>query len=350
MASPICFARAVFGAAQRGNRPLLLFLLVGLAACAGATLTLGDDDVPPFQTVAAPDGAGDRYALPITDPLDQGDTGLCWVFATLSMLETNYMSRHPGAHVEFSRGAVQRDAISDRFRRLIRGEAGAVSDGGLAVEALELIRQNGLFDRRDFHDVADTGPIEDALKETVAGDAPPGQKAKALDEELTASLGPKPETTHLEGRRARPAELARAALGVERWTEYDLSRDGTDGWGPSRDPDARPETRVDYVARETLVDLIHNSLAHGEAVVIGTVDHAVLVYGADYDEHGKPLSYLVKDSMAPYLYRAEAESLHSKLNDVTVSVDAVEPESKKALGLIEPGGGGRLQALSTSAP
>ena len=192
-------------------------------------------------------------------------------------------------------------------------------------------------------------PIEDTLKETVAGDASSQQKAKALAQELTASLGPKPEATHLEGRRVRPAELARAALGVERWTEYDLSRDGSDGWGPSRDPDARPETRVRYVRREKMVDLIHKSLAHGEAVVIGTVDHALLVYGADYDGDGKPLSYLVKDSMAPYLYRAEAESLHSKLNDVTVAVDAVEPEFTKTFGPIEPAGGPR-QALSTSAP
>ncbi len=61
-----------------------------------------------------------------------------------------------------------------------------------------------------------------------------------------------------------------------------------------------------------MVDLIHKSLAHGEAVVIGTADHALLVYGADYDGDGKPLSYLVKDSMAPYLYRAEAESLHQQ--------------------------------------
>ena len=202
------------------------------------------------MTVAAPDSAGDRYALPITDPLDQGDTGLCWVFATLSMLETNYMSRHPGAHVEFSRGAVQRDAIADRFLRLIRGEAGRSRTADWPSRPSNSFARTDSLDRRDFHDVADTDPIEDTLKETVAGDASSQQKAKALAQELTASLGPKPEATHLEGRRVRPAELARAALGVERWTEYDLSRDGSDGWGPSRDPDARPETRVRYVRRE----------------------------------------------------------------------------------------------------
>ena len=65
------------------------------------------------------------------------------------------MTRHPGAHVEFSRAALERDALADRFHRLIRGEPGDPGDGGLAVEALALIRQNGLVERDDFHDVVD---------------------------------------------------------------------------------------------------------------------------------------------------------------------------------------------------
>ena len=340
MTSPIPMARAVASTVLRRNR-LLLLVLAGLAAGVVALRTL-DGAAPPFAMVAAPDGAGERYALPISAPLDQGDTGLCWVFAALSMLETNYMSRHPGAHVEFSRAGLQRDAIADRFRRLIRGERGNLSDGGLAVEALDLVRQNGLLDRRDFHDLADLDPVEDALKEAVAGDGGPEEKAKALEDALTASLGPRPEATHLGALRVSPAELARAALGVERWTEFDLSRDGVEGWGPSQDPDARPETRVRYVARKTLVDLIHKSLARGEAAVIGTADHALLVYGADYDRNGKPLSYLIKDSMAPYLYRAEADSLHGRLNDVTVAADVADTGFAKAAIRFEPNGGSGL--------
>ncbi len=41
--------------------------------------------------------------------------------------------------------------------------------------------------------------------------------------------------------------------------------------------------------------------------------------------HGKPLAYLVKDSLAPYLYRVDAEALHQELNDVTVAVDGPLP-------------------------
>ena len=130
-----------------------------------------------------------------------------------------------------------------------------------------------------------------------------------------------------------PAALARAALGGEAWTEYDLAPDGIEGRGPSHDPEARPETRVRYVKLETLIDLIHKSLGRSEAVVAGTADHAFLIYGADYDRDGNPLAYLVKDSLAPYLYRTDAESLHGRLNDVTVAMDSRGSSTDGAQGL-----------------
>ncbi len=279
---------------------------------------------------SSPGAAAEHYALPITAPLDQGDTGLCWVYATLSMLETNYMSRHPGVQVEFSRAALQRDAVADRLRRLARGEASVASDGGLAVEALELVRRNGLIERGDFHDVVDARPLLAALTTRIAGDAEPARKEQAIGETLAQTLGAPPPVTHLEGRPVSPAALANAALAGKAWTEYDVSPDGGEGIGPSRDPDARPETRVRYAPLDRLIGLIHASLARGEAVVVGTADHAFLVYGADYDHSGKPVAYLVKDSLAPYLYRLDADDLHGRLNDVTVALDGPPPSQAKA--------------------
>ncbi len=328
--SPLnAFARAIPANARR-RAVTALWLAVAL----GAVGSLRND--APAQPRVLADGealrvAAERYVLPISAPLDQGDTGLCWVFATLSMLETNYMSRHPGAQVEFSRAGLQRDSIVDRFHRLVRGEPGAPSEGGLAVEALDLIREKGLIDSKDFHDVVNVDPLFALLEGTLAKQAEPLQKERELDDALAATLGARPEVTHLEGRPVTPAALARAALAGRAWTEFDLSRDGSVGWGPSRDPDARAETRVRYVTLETLVDLIHRSLARGEAVVVGTADHALVVYGAEYDADGKPLSYLVKDSMAPYLYRAEAEDLHRRLNDVTVALEASPPPAEAGL-------------------
>jgi hypothetical protein len=132
------------------------------------------------------------------------------------------------------------------------------------------------------------------------------------------SLGETPDVTHLDGRTLSPDALARAVVGGREWVEYDLSRDGAEGFGPSKDPDARPETRVYYAKRDRLIELIHHSLARSRAVVAGTPDHAFLIYGADYASDGRPLSYLIKDSLAPFLYREGAEELHRDLNDVTV--------------------------------
>jgi hypothetical protein len=101
--------------------------------------------------------------------------------------------------------------------------------------------------------------------------------------------------------------------------EFDLSPDGSEASGPSHDPDARPETRVKFVKLEVLIDLIHRSLARGQAVVWGSPDRALLIYGGDYDRDGKPLSYLIKDSFEPFTYRESADEIHKILHDVTVA-------------------------------
>ena len=173
----------------------------------------------------------ERDVLPITPPLDQGDSDLCWVYATLSMLETNYLARHPGSQIELSRAALQVGTIADRFTRRIRGEPGRLEDGGLAVEALGLIQQRGLVARGDFHDVVEPAPIFSSIDDKLSRAADPGEKLNVLDAELKAALGEPPGVTHLDGEALRPDELARAVLGRNEWVEFDLSRDGTEGWG-----------------------------------------------------------------------------------------------------------------------
>jgi C1A family cysteine protease len=143
-----------------------------------AFLWLGDRLAQP-----APETA-EHYALPITPPLDQGDSGLCWVFAALSMLETNYLARHPGSDIELSRAALQLVSIEDRFARRIRGEPGKLEDGGLAVEALDLIRRRGVVARNDFHDVVDSDPIFSLIEEKLARADSAEDKVKVLDSEL----------------------------------------------------------------------------------------------------------------------------------------------------------------------
>src|SRR5271165_1172793 len=136
-------------ASSRRDRARLLFvplfvLAISLFAPQKAAFGGLAEDAKPDLAIPT-----ERYALPITPPMDQEDSDLCWVFATLSMLETNYMVRHPGSKIALSRGALQVDTIADRFRRRIRGESMPLEEGGLAVEAIDLIRENGLFDQSD---------------------------------------------------------------------------------------------------------------------------------------------------------------------------------------------------------
>ena len=139
-----------------------------------------------------------------------------------------------------------------------------------------------------------------------------------MDRELKGRLGREPPITHLDGEVLSPGQLAEAVLGGHGWTEFDRSRDGLRSWGPSYDPDARADTRVLYVGLGRMIDLIHRSLAQGKAVAAGSADHESLIYGGDYDRAGKPISYLIKDSLAPHIYRASAETIHRMLNDVTL--------------------------------
>ena len=260
------------------------------------------------------------YKLPISPPLDQGDSDLCWVYATLSMLETNYLAKHPGSHIALSRGAMQRFSILDRFQRDITGNSTHLEDGGLAVDALMLIRQNGLVGAQDYHDVVDSDPIFAALSRRLATVAGADAKLKALN----GALGPAPASVRLDGRKLTPGDLAKTVLGDRIWTEYDVaSDDRAPPVSPSDDPDARPETLVHHVDLTTAVKLIQDSLARGEAVVWGSTDnHALLIYGADYDAEGRPVAYWVKDSFAPYTRREPAEDVHAVLTDVTVAAPA----------------------------
>ena len=276
-----------------------------------------------FETILPPGReAAEHYVLPITPPLDQGDTGLCWVYAALSMLETDYIVRHPGSHIALSRGGLQLDAIADRFSVA----CGATRAGASMTGALRSRRWPS-FDRTAcwLKAISTTSSISDeifsSVEDKLARSADPAEGRRTVDEELKASLGVKPPTTHLDDKPVSPHELAEAVLDGHEFVEFDLAHDGVERWGPSQDPDARPETRVRYVPLDVMIDLIHQSLADGRAVVWGSSDHALLIYGGDYDKEGKPLSYLIKDSFAPYTYRRSADDVHRVLNDVTVALD-----------------------------
>jgi hypothetical protein len=149
-----------------------------------------------------------------------------------------------------------------------------------------------------------------------------------LGNELDATLGVLPRTTHLDGKELLPRQMALALLDGQVWAEFDVARDGVDGWVASDDPDARPGTHVRNARLELIIALIHRSLARGQAVVWGSTDnHALLIFGGDYDKAGQPISYLIRDSFSPYTYRAKAGEIHVRLTDMTVVVPDMTSEA-----------------------
>jgi len=299
-------------------RIVVIALGVAVARILAAHADTATEPVPSSDHLAE-----ESYALPISPPMDQGDSDLCWAFAALSMLETNYRVRHPGSQIEFSRAALQRQSIADRFRRYISGNSSHLEDGGIAIDALALARAQGLVALPDFHGVVDSDTIFASVKRKLARIAAPKPKWTMAEAELTARLGSLPRATHIDGKTVAPEKLAAEVLGAETWEEFDVAHDGHEGLAASDDPDARPEARVRYEKLDAIIARIHQSLAHGEAVVWSNNDnHTLLIYGGDYDASGRPVSYLVKDTFAPYTYRAPAEAIHKVLTDITVAVPA----------------------------
>ena len=271
-----------------------------------------------------PQVAGEKIEtirLPISPGLSQEDSNLCWVYATLSLLETNYLVSHPGqTGVQFSRAALQYSTMRDRFLRWIGGEQDSVKEGGIPVDALDLIRQNGLIQFADYHDIVSSTPIYQAIHKDLLEQSTPQQKLTTLDRDLQMDLSVPPMVTHLAARQLSPSALATEVLQAHQWVEFDVSKDGRHGWGPSLDPEARLTSRVYYTSLTEIVSRIRDSLRAGQAVAYGANDHVMLIYGAQYNKKGKPLVYYIKDSFPPYTFTATAEALHEDLTDVTVTV------------------------------
>ena len=202
---------------------VVCLLLAGvLSISANVERSFANADNEPAPAPASPQAA-ESYVLPITPPLHQGDTGLCWMFATLSMLETNYLVRHPGSQISLSRGAMQVEAVEDRLERLVRGEFTSLSEGGLAVEALALIRKDGMVAQPDFRDIVDSNRIAQSIEEDLARIPDRVAKEKTLSEEAHIKLGVVPEVTHLDGQVVSADQMARAVTDGYEWTEFDLS-------------------------------------------------------------------------------------------------------------------------------
>src|SRR5688572_20293400 len=63
----------------------------------------------------------ESIVLPVSRGFHQLQTQLCWSYAALNTLETNYLVKHPEAQLELSRRAMQYFTYEDRYTRKING-------------------------------------------------------------------------------------------------------------------------------------------------------------------------------------------------------------------------------------
>ena len=173
---------------------------VGMGAAASTVFLVGAE---------APSRRRSATSCRSPPPLDQGDTGLCWVFAPLSMLETNYMTRHPGAHVAFSRAALQRNLIDDRFDRLIRGEPGSRATAALRSRRWRSSASTGSSTAPTSTTSGTSKRIFDVLEQSLAERTRSGERG-------TGARRPAEERTRRQARKdpsRRPAGHPGGACG-----------------------------------------------------------------------------------------------------------------------------------------
>lgn len=259
--------------------------------------------------------------LHASPPLDQKHTGLCWVYATLSALETNHFER-TGEEILLSRRWLQYLNMRDRIARAFLGERTNFSEGGNALDAIRLARSSGLRRFDPANDVYRNLPYKD-LRGEIARENSFENKTRV--ESLLALLFPDAEL----GAEPR---LADSIFGKEEWIEFAPNDAGKTGFDTHPDADARADTFAYYVARSETEEVIVSSLRKRRAVIIGVGGHIVMIYGVDFDKAGRPRAYHVKDSYAhpvtkfenSYFYSADPEKVARETWAVTVIGKAPE--------------------------
>ena len=269
-----------------------------------------------IRTATVGSEPAETLRLPVSRGFNQGGTELCWAYATLSALETNYRVAHPTSTLELSRRTMQFLTIEDRWTRKIGASAVYVGERGVAVDALKLVQDAGLVGYADFTDIADPYG-DDQIEPAVAAAPNAPAKLAALEDALGTLYGFPPAETHLNGAPISRSELQNAVVEGRVWESYAIARDGGEGYRPHPDPDARSGARSYFMPQAKVEAQLHAALAAGFAVEITIGGHCILIYGATYDTDGRALTYFIKDSYPDYFYEADPTRTMSHLIEMT---------------------------------
>lgn len=234
--------------------------------------------------------------LPTSPGYDQGGTGLCWMFAALNSLETNYLVNHRTSQIAMSRAVMQYVTMADRYIRKIRGEQDYIVDSGTVVDAIDLLRTPGAFGLKDYNEILMNVP-----KFAISGNDLASQISN-LYASLDAYYGALPTFVHSidkSGPLLTPQALGAELTGSDHWVAYgsmENNKVSKEGWAKHWDPDARPNTQAYFVPTSKFSHIVTEALSAGHAVGVSWCGHAEEIFGADFDPSGNPLRYHVKGS------------------------------------------------------
>ncbi len=272
------------------------------------------------RPIGVSEKAAEKYLLPVSRGFSQKGTELCWAYSTLSGLESNYLAKFPDRKLELSRRAMQIFTMEDRYRRYINGTEKFLSERGIALDALSLIRQNGLVAFDDYGDIVDPyGEFNFVVK--IAAALTLEGKLQTLLTGLNQKYGYPPLATHLESKQVSRGELTNAVLMNQIWQSFALQNGPTGGLGKHPDPDARAEAVSWFIPREEFAAKIKESLKADHSVEVTIGGHSILLYGAEYNEQGEPIVYYMKDSYPDYFYKSFPEKLHNSLLEISTAVN-----------------------------
>jgi bleomycin hydrolase len=167
----------------------------------------------------------DVRVLPATSVKDQGHTGTCWDFSTLSMLESELLRMGKGAYdlsEMFLVDHVYREKAEEYYRMHGNNTFG---EGGLSHDVVDAIARYGIVRQSDFSGLwpYETGYDHGELQRVLQGDldavlhSKPGPSPKwstGFDGLLDAYLGPLPDTVRVDGRAETPRQFA-DQLGID---------------------------------------------------------------------------------------------------------------------------------------
>lgn len=179
-----------------------------------------------FSKITRPGGPGEFTRLPHLPPVEQGETGTCWSFATTSLLESE-LRRQGKPEVKLSELFAVYWEYVEKARRFVR-EKGTmfVGQGSEPASALERLKQHGIVRAADYrglpagretHDHTELFREFQARLEAARAGADWNEAAVVADirEILDRHLGPPPARIAVDGRSMTPKEYLDDVLGLE---------------------------------------------------------------------------------------------------------------------------------------